>query len=370
MNAPATIAVSPLPGAGSRRAFTLIELLVVFIIIAILAALSLTGLAGARQRAKIDKTKSTIRKIHEIVVPHYESFVEKRVPGPRFVPRPPTATDILPIYTVWIDTSANPPRAWINDKPGAAWIGPSTDTRKTIAEGRLKTLRLMQLLDLPDQWDDVVGGGPFSWQVGQVGTLMSAAARRYSQFAGGKSFADQWESAECLALIVTRGGFAGDATETFRTDEMGDVNANGAPEFLDAWGQPIQFVRWPVGYTMSATTGRPAVTRTLQTGNAVADHDPLDPMKVAPADYRVIPLIFSGGPQGSGIDPLSTDNNDKAFGVRATGNAIGAGWAPPGGPGLMTINPPVANQPIYPPGAVFDSSRFRDDITNHDLITK
>ena len=55
----------------SRNGFTLVELMVVIVIISILSALTLSGLAGARQRAKIDKTKSTIRKLHEIVIPQY-----------------------------------------------------------------------------------------------------------------------------------------------------------------------------------------------------------------------------------------------------------------------------------------------------------
>lgn len=305
----ATVAMPSRP--GRRGGFTLVELMVVMIILSILASLTLAGLAGARTRSKIDKTKSTIRKIHEIVIPHYESFAEKRVAGPRFVATAPTAAvgATLPIYTVWIDTSLTPPRAWINDKPGAAWVGPSTNTRKTIAEGRLKTLRVMQLLDLPDQWDDVGGATSPSVQASNAASLMSAAARRYQQFRAGTSVTDQWESAECLAMIVTRGGFAGDATENFRTDEIGDVDNDGAPEFLDAWGQPIQFIRWPVGYTINTPGGRPPVTRTLQTGDPLADHDPLDPMNVATNDYRLIPLIYSGGPDGNGLDPTSTDNS-------------------------------------------------------------
>jgi len=368
------VATVAMPNAvGRRSGFTLVELLVVMVILSILSSLALAGLAGARNRSKIDKTKSTIRKIHEIVVPYYESFGEKRVAGARFVARPPNATDVLPLYTTWIDTSATPPKAWIRDaKTAAGWAGPSTDTRKTTAQGKLLTVRLQQLLDMPDQWDDVAQIGQPSWQSAAVSPVMSAAARRYMQFRlGTTGLTDQWESAECLVMIVMRGGFAGDATEQFRTDEIGDVDKDGAAEFLDAWGKPIQFIRWPAGFTITNPGTRPSVTRTLLTGDAVADHDPFDPMKIAPNDYRLIPLIFSGGPDGDGLDAASPDNSQDWFGITATGAVVMNGWLPQGGPGLGSI---VTPQPAFannvPPGAVFNPRVFQDSITNHDLITK
>ena len=61
-------------------AFTLIELLVSLVILSILAGLSLSGLAASRQRSKIDKTRSTIRKLHEILMPQYESYLLRSIP--------------------------------------------------------------------------------------------------------------------------------------------------------------------------------------------------------------------------------------------------------------------------------------------------
>ena len=61
--------------------FTLVELLVALVIVSILAALSLSGLAVVRRRAKEDATRTTIRKIHEVIVPMYESYLDKRVPA-------------------------------------------------------------------------------------------------------------------------------------------------------------------------------------------------------------------------------------------------------------------------------------------------
>ena len=342
--------------SGIRRAFTLVELLVVFIIISILAGLSLGGLAGARQRAKIDKTRSTIRKLHEIVIPYYESFAEKRVPGPLTLAGTGTPPSGFGVYTdacIRLGDGST----YLKDKNG--WVGPSAKGKETAATSRLMKLRVLQLLDLPDQWAD-------------VGGTTSAAARRYSQFVTAQnSFATQFpdqttwddaaarvrfQSAECLALIVTRGGFAGDATENFRADEMGDVDNDGAPEFLDAWGKPIAFIRWPSGYTIAN-----GITRTLQQGDATTDPDPFDPMRVAPTDYRLIPLIYSGGPDNAVDDP---NGGEDWYGINAS-EVVTGGWIPPNGRGVRTT---IASSPL--PGSVSNPRRASDNITNHDLTTK
>jgi hypothetical protein len=33
-----------------------------------------------------------------------------------------------------------------------------------------------------------------------------------------------------------------------REDEIGDLDGDGMPEILDAWGRPIAFLRWPAGF--------------------------------------------------------------------------------------------------------------------------
>ena len=60
---------------------SLVVLLVSLVIISILAALTLSGLATVRRRAKDDATRSSIRKIHEIIAPMYEGYLDKRLPA-------------------------------------------------------------------------------------------------------------------------------------------------------------------------------------------------------------------------------------------------------------------------------------------------
>jgi prepilin-type N-terminal cleavage/methylation domain-containing protein len=307
------------PSISSRRrqrsAFTLVELMVTMVIIAMLASLTLAGLAGARQRAKIDKTRSTIRKINEIILPQYESYLTRRVPV--------TGGD-----------------------------------RTAIAQSRLLNKRRLMTLEMPDQWADVPVPPPL---------LATAPARRYASIKTSGTRSPAYQSAECLAMIVTRGGFNADAAEAFRNDELGDIDKDGAPELLDGWGRPIAFIRWPAGYLS-----------VVQPNNATTDPDPLDPMRVTGTppnnDYGLVPLIYSAGPDeatndpATGVDPETSSSS--GYGLVTSSIAVPTGWYAAFLTG--TSNPstrqgsPLAGAFMLPDGA----QAARDNVTNHDLLKK
>jgi hypothetical protein len=111
-------------------------------------------------------------------------------------------------------------------------------------------------------------------------------------------------SAEYLYLIVTLGD--PDARDQFMDSEVGDADGDGWPEFIDGWGNPILFLRWAPGVsdsdvqtvvaTIAGTTA--SMDATLAAAAAENDHDPFDGRKVDPDAWRLIPLIYSAGPDG------------------------------------------------------------------------
>jgi prepilin-type N-terminal cleavage/methylation domain-containing protein len=279
-----------------RRAFTLVELLVVLVIVAILSALSLAGLAGVRDRSKADKTRSTIRKLNEVIVPQFESYLSRRV----------TTSGSFPQQCVGAGTFT---------ASGTTVIMASGAYSAAI--NRLWAQRLIMALEMPDQWNDVMTAG--SATAVPLWTL-TTPVRRYARYKNQVSPDTRFESAECLAMIVMRGGMDADAIEGFRADEIGDIDKDGAAEFHDGWGRPIAFIRWPAGFKPLDPSTNP---------------DPFDPMRVAsPLGSSVEPLIYSPGPDESlndspgpnGIltDPISS--NAFGYGLVSSGSAVPGGW--------------------------------------------
>lgn len=292
----------PRAAKGARRAFTLVELLVVLVIVMLLSALTLAGLAVAGRNAKIDRTKNTIRKIHEIVMPHYESYLRRRIPPPNI-----------------------------------------TTSGSENAVNRLVALRQLMVYEMPDSWNDVrdkvddVEDG----QNPKTGPIFG-----YAQTKGALKPTPENGGAECLYMIVSRGIGESDAMEQFRAEEVGDVDKDQAPEFLDAWGAPIEFIRWAPGFTDLSP---------VQKNNPTMLHDPFDPMRVDPGAYALVPLIVSGGP-------------DRSIGLE-----LSNGYQPAQRLELQYVidnkdyrdrNPGRIKTPSESPNT------YVDNITNHDLMKK
>ena len=305
-----------------RPGFTLIELMVVMVIISILASLSLAGLRGSRQRSKIEKTKSTIRKIDNALRPMFDSYRTRRFN---------TASISDP-------TSAQCPKCY---------TGGTLNTLSAAQWKKLIATRNAMVVDMPDCWEDVPASltdiPAYAQSAAVKAYIASASSARRS--ANG--------SAEMLFLIASRSGYDPEALEEFRNNETGDTDGDGATEFIDGWGKPIIFLRWAPGFLKPMSP--------IQVADADTAHDPLDPMKLdydatdpAKKGYALMPLIVSGGP-------------DEATAL----TVLAGGWRAAAG------TPPVLSTIVVKDGTKLIGSAasdnptgYRDNITNHDLIKK
>ena len=303
----------------AARGFTLVELMVVLVIIAMLVSLTLAGLSGVRQRAKEDKTRSTIRKIDSVIQSMYESYATRRVP----------TAGTTPVLR---------------------------------AASRLRNIRVSMTVEMPDMWGDVGFTFPagFPWAQNSVYQRYAAYKNRVTTVTppSDPRFI-LYESAETLFMILSMSGFEPGCMESFRADEIGDIDKDGAMEFWDGWGRPILFLRWPASFVSPLL---PA-----------AQPDPLDTMRVT-GDWAMTPLILSAGPDEAANDPLGTASG---FGIQYRPQPTPPSYTPPFWLTALTAAiPPSPSICVGNVNGFVDTSvpeavkAASDNITNYDLLAK
>ena len=352
-----------MPDCARRRGgFTLIELLIVVTIIGMLAGIMMGALQKTRETARAARTKATIVKLNDIIMQKYESFRTRRVPVP---------TGLAP---------------------------------KNVALARGNRIRDLMRMEMPDRWNDVVHD-PANPAIGSLPlfaelTRPAVSSKYFNAYlaAWNRAGADEpkkeavmkWASPECLYMIVM--SIPG-APEQFQQDEIGDVDNDGLPEFIDGWGHPIQFLRWPAGYINDPWSQEYADTD-VQSGDPTTDVDPYAARTILVVaankantyssanfsrGYALYPLIYSAGPDGEYDVHIGSNNDGTAFAylrVDTSGAADPNGNIDPwqsDGRGRLIGSPVYAplsgdawsggTDPARDPGKL----RHYDNITNHRM---
>ncbi len=268
-----------------RRGFTLIELLVVLVIIALLAALAISVVGAVMTNARTAATSATLSKIDARIKDRIQTLA---------------GLD----YEAYELLATNDSRVSLNSKE----------------EARVVAKKLAFEEAFPQTWAEFDKFYP---------QLATEITNKY----GTNTFNAATESAEVLYYILTSGPIPGKGrrkvisgigqtqTDEFSGADTADTDGDGLPEFVDGWGNPLRFYRWPtrlIRPTGVAGLGNPLPAADLNNAkvlmpaltatNAVQDAD--DPYQVlanasdpdqfekafhTPSTYHV-PLVISTGP--------------------------------------------------------------------------
>ncbi len=318
----------------STRGFTLIELLVVVAIIGILMTFILIAAGGAVRRAEEKATLSLITKLEmglserieailarraDIYLAHLDMAAIYTTAGGR-IDSPQRSqviaqidlvrAEIPDVFFVQNDThyplnfASLPYANGSNFVPLGAVVG---DPIRPILGAYGATWQAMSGLHkrlgyLPSGYDGTdnngngliddlqegIGTDPMVDDPDSAGTthtqvkLSALIARRL-----GNHTHNTARSEMLYALLVDGQGPLGSVfnANEFTAKEVADTDNDGLPEFIDAWGQPLQFYRWPIFYNGDYPTGTGNQTASsIQKGllryNAISEPraiDPLDP---------------------------------------------------------------------------------------------
>lgn len=243
-----------------RNAFTLIELLVVVATILLLMSLTAVAVSSARSSQRRNQTRVTISKINEVLSSQWRTYPSQSG-SPAFIRRNRITADLPPN---WKDV---------------AYLVTNTDFKNP---------------------------NPPS-QIEFVADRLTRAQKTYiSSYRNGPTPSPEFGDDECLFLAVMYGGFAGclDCAGLRVNKDFKDTDGDGWNEFVDAWGNPLSFILWPVGLQ------KPDGNNFF---NATSSGDTLT--------FGMRPFVFSAGPDGKygiemggttsspGIENLSLDGN-------------------------------------------------------------
>lgn len=229
------------PERPLRGGFTLAELMIVMLIIVILSTIFLGALSQAEQSARKGRTRSLINKLHNMIMARWDTYRSAR----------------LPIVAEMKGTGA-----------GSDSFDSSNDRaryRSNVARRRMFALRELMRMEMPDRYEDLTfspavltqpsSTTPFRSTLWYAYRRKISSAKNANQRTRGmtddafiRQAALNYESAECLYLVLTTGiDQSSVSTEHLSPQDSGDKDFDGMPEFHDAWGNPIEFLRWAPG---------------------------------------------------------------------------------------------------------------------------
>lgn len=234
-------------GTRPRQAFTLIELMVSMAIAGILASVLITAMMSATQTARRARTQQLVSKLHAQILGRWEQYQMRRLP-----------IDVPNVLAYQHRVTENDPSPYA----------------LRLAAYKLLALRELMRMEMPDRYEDIsyqpmylvnsnAGTAiPYTPDLQRLYTSRILAVRGGSSLNNalgqvGEAYLDPRkpgykapnDSAECLYLAVSAGtDDRAFLAASFTQADIGDTDNDGMLEFIDAWGEPIYWFRWPAGF--------------------------------------------------------------------------------------------------------------------------
>ena len=340
-----------------RSGFTLLELLMVISIISILIGLSFSVMNGITEQAEQEATKATIQKLNRLIEQRTEAF-ERAFKGSRrdsyvtatvgllaaidgrfdyYRLHPEKAPSALVILAKKAAFRFEFPQRMVElllspgDDSNGNGLPDSIELRVARPQARTYLIGLDLASSSPTvgyepsaaDLDSVVTarwvGGSVTVNVGGTPTSLTFQGHQGKTESSGLLYYTLIASASFGSSSVDADQFSG--------FEVADLDNDGLPEFVDAWGEPIRFYRWPTRL-IDPTAPNPFTPNfSVVNDNTEVDPDPdgdeSDGMREILADERLYAgLLLKGlppapkplpGPGGTFTiqrDPLFVDPDD------------------------------------------------------------
>lgn len=229
-----------------REAFSLVEMLVVIAIIAIMASMAFVVLGRTGEAAREASTKSALKILNASIRERLEAYHDLTASMIYSDPDTPAKTknrlfrsEYERFLSLYRRVYPNPPQFF--EQPAEVYV------RKTM----FKSLFPQRIEDLYG-YNGVLDGSTLIDDSPILARMFDRSSGSAVPITGSwyqrNIDDDRTESSELLYLVLTSGDIYGLPTSDLDGIDqglIGDTDNDGNLEFLDAWGQPLQFYNWP-----------------------------------------------------------------------------------------------------------------------------
>lgn len=290
-----------------RAGFTMLELLMVVALIAFLTTLSVVVMYGITDQANEEATNATIRKINGLLEKRIEGFNKAIGRDGDFKGRYITAARNLLIQDKIFGPLINNPVVGEGDGAIVEALARKVAFRHLFPQRHEDLLLLDFATDGITSETDFTSAGNieptvadrvFDTNGNRISDKVEATATDSSLLPSADTWVrDSTVSAELLYYFLVHSdslGASDSVTDLFTTAEIADTDSDGLPEFIDAWGNPLRFYRWP---TRMIDVDPPSPFQpVLSNVSEATDVAPVGPRTITTNERLVANIMFRGLP--------------------------------------------------------------------------